>query len=233
VEPLAPLSENSRQSPVKDEKPPPTAKRNFRLAAAEFALESKPETSAPETPDIINFVENQPPPQFEIPTFEQKKSAAIKAGEIAAAKAKNTGETPVQIIKKPRGGREISRRFPLESFAAKNRREAAKISFELPKRKTDSAAAPLAPKVKQAPDAPVFSSPAKKKSETGGQKYFKPEREKKIENRTDDTEKFAVVESPWADLPDETAFKTGDDIQINFSENEHLRFLEGEQAGKI
>jgi hypothetical protein len=231
VEPLAPLSETSRQASAKDEKPLATAKRNFRLSATEFAFENKPKTSASEAPDIINFVENQPP-QFEIPTFEQKDSAAIKAEEIAAAKPKNTGEKPERIVVKPRGGREISERFPLESFAAKNQREATKISFELPKRKTDSAAAPFAPKIKQAPDAPVFSSPAKK-SKSGGQKYFQPEREKEFDEQSGDTGKFDVAESPWAELPDETAFKATEDIQINLSENERRRFLEGEQAGKF
>ena len=232
AEALEPSSENPRQSAAKDEKPLATAKRNFRLSAAEFAFENKPETSASPAPDIINFVENQAPPKFEIPAFEQKKSAAPKPEEIAPSKPENTSEKPGRIVKKPRGGREISGRFPLESFAPKNEREtAAKISFALPKRKTDSAAA-LSPKAKQAPDVPVFSSP-RKKSKNDAEKYFKLEREKKTDDRPDNIENFAVAESPWADLPDEAAFQASGDVQINLSENEHLRFLEGEQAGKI
>lgn len=229
AEALEPLAESFVQSTAKDEDPPEKAKRNFRLFPAESASESSAETAAP---DIINFVENQPPPKSEVPTFERKKSAAVKFEKIESAKPKSTIEKTEPIVKKPSARGEISDQFPPAAFSRKTGGEsAADINFEFPKRKTDSANV-FPTKAETAAETPNFSSPWKK-SRIDVQEYFNPERDKKTDNQTDNPKKFAAAASPWIDLPDETAFEAADDIQINLSENEHLRFLEGEQAGKI
>jgi hypothetical protein len=229
--PLEPFSEISRQAPAKDEKPMATAKRNFRLFPAESVSENKPETVEP---DIINSLENQPP-GFEISPFERKKSAALKIEKIVPAKPKNTVENPEEIVKKSAAARGISDQFSPAAFSRKTGGEsAAEISFEFPKRKTNSAAALSAfDETAAAAETPNFSSPRTKKSRIAVQEYFSPERDKKTDNQTDNPKKFAAAQSPWIDLPDETAPEATDDIHLNLSENEHLRFLEGEQAGKL
>jgi hypothetical protein len=227
--PLQPFSEISGQAPAKNEKPQATAKQNFRLFPAASVSENKPENAVP---DIINPVENQSPPKFETPTFERKKSAALKFEKIASAKPKNAIEKPEEIVKKPSARREISNQFPLESLSQKTGGEsAAEISFEFPKRKTDAAAV-FSSKAEKAAETPNFSSSGKK-SRIAVREYFNPERDKKTDNKTDNPKNFAAAASPWIDLPDEPAFEATDDIQISLSENERLRFLEGEQAGKI
>ncbi|HEY0050185.1 MAG TPA: hypothetical protein VGB68_12900, partial [Pyrinomonadaceae bacterium] len=221
---------NFVQSTAKDEDPLEKAKRNFRLFPADSASGSKAEETA--APDIINFVENQLPPKSEAPTFERKKSTAVKFEKIASAKPKSTIEKTGSIVKKPSARREISNQFSPAAFSRKTGGEsAADINFEFPKRKTDSANV-FPSKAETAAETPNFSSPWKK-SRIDVQEYLNPERDKKTDNQTDNPKKFAAAASPWIDLPDETAFEAADDIQINLSENGHLRFLEGEQAGKI
>lgn len=230
VAPLEPQSKSSGQSSAEDGKTLAASRRKFRLLPAKFVSEKRRETSDATAPDIINYAENDPPPEFEIPTFERKKTG-FKPAETAPPKPEKTIETAEPIIKKPPRPR-FSNRFPLEAFARKKRSETAtEISFKFPKRRaTDEAI--FAPQTKETTENPNFAAPWKK-SRADVQEYVKPERIKKTDNIIDNTSKFVAAASPWIDLPDETAFEATDDIQTNLSENEHLRFLECEQAGKI
>jgi hypothetical protein len=227
VAPLEPLSKISGQSSAADEKTLAASRRKFRLLPAKLVSERSRKTSDATAPDIINYAEHQPPPKFEIPTFEQKKSV-VKLSETAPPKPEKSIETPESIIKKP-ARPELSNQFPLESFDGKNRSETAtEISFKFPKRKaTDEAI--FAPQTKETTENPHFPAPWKK-SRADVREYVKPSRVEK-NDRGDRAKKLAVAESPWIDLPDETAFEANGDVQINLSENEHLRFLKREQAG--
>lgn len=258
-QPLKPLSESSGQTPpAKDEKSPVTAKRNFRLSPLQLVSKSEPEAFAPKAADAV---ENQPP-KLERQTFERKKSAAIKFNRIAPAKPKNAAEEkPESIVGKPpeRRGKATDRQpvpgsFPVSGFGKTNDEPGdAGINFEFPKRKTNTdSASVFLPKAEPpaAPETPNYSSPQmqgqqqqpqkqRRKNRIRAREYFNPERDKKTDNRPDNTEKFALAaalaESPWIDLPDETAFTeaaAADDIQTSLFQREHLLFLEGEQAGK-
>lgn len=185
------------------------ARRKFRLLPAEFVSENSPKTSDPPAPNIINF-----------------------AGKQSPQETKETTETTQSIVKKPAARTETSIQFPLEAFSRKNEDEqATELSFALPKRKTDSAAV-FTSKAKAAPETPGFSSLLKKK-QTAVQKYIKPARGKKTDNQLDEAERFVTAESPWINLSDESAFEATNENYNYLSENEHLRFLECEQAGKI
>lgn len=208
AEPLELQSKIARKSFAEDEKTLEATKRKFRLSPAKFVSKSNPKTSDSPVPNIINFAEKQPPP-----------------------KLKKTIETTQPIVKKPAARREISNQFPLEAFSRKNESEQApEISFEFPKRKTDSATV-FTSKAKAAPETSGFSLPWKNR-QTAVQEYVKPERDKKNDNKPDDTERFVTAESPWINLPDESGFEAANETQNNLSENEHLRFLKCEQAGK-
>lgn len=223
-------SKISRGSSAEDEKPLAATRRKFRLLPSELISKNNPKKPNAPAPGIINFSENQPPPKFEIPTFERKKSA-VKMEEGVPSKPKKTIETAEPIIKKS-SARELPSEIPLEAFSRKNESETApEINFEFPKREaTDEAV--FTSKIKEAEETPNFSA-LRKKSRNIVQEYLKPERVKKNDGIDDKTKNFVVAESPWIDLPDEPAFEASGDIQINFSENEHRRFLEREQAGEI
>jgi hypothetical protein len=237
------LSEISHQSSAKDEKSTETAKRNFRLFPARKDSESEAEKPAP---NVADFVESQPRQhtEFEAPVFGRKKSAAVKFEKTAPAKPENAIEKPESTVKKSSGRakilsdrQQISNQFPVLALRKTNGESAAEINFEFPERKTNSAIVFSSKAEPTAAETPDFSSSGAKKNQKrkiAVQEYFNPERDKKTDNRPDNTEKIAVAESPWIDLPDEAAFEAAatDDVLINLSENEHLRFLEGEQAGK-
>lgn len=254
--PLKSLSEISLQSPppsAKDEKPTAAAaKRNFRLSPVRFAAKSEPEAFAP---DAADSGENQPP-KFETQTFGRKKSAAIKINRIAPAKPENAAEeNPESIVGKPSERRRTAtdRRQILNTFALSGSRKTddesgdAGVNFQFPKRKTGSASV-FSPKAEPTPpETPSFSSPQlqrqqqqqRRKNQIVAREYFNPERDKKTDNQPGNTEKFAaaattIAESPWIDLPDETAFAeaAADDFQTSLFQRERQLFLEGEQAGK-
>lgn len=222
METLESVSEISRQPRAENEKSIEAVKLKFRLLPAEPISKAKPKTSESSAPNIINSVENQPPPKFEIPAFERKESV-VKIEEISPPE-KTFDEMP-PIIKKPAARAEFFNQFSLEAFSRKNE-PPPETSFELPKRKaTDETI--FKSKSKRAPETPKLSS-SRKNSKTVVNEYFKSERGKKNGGENDDAGKFTVVESPWIDLPDEATGET----ENSFSENERLHFLEREQAGK-
>jgi len=224
---LEPQSKISGQSSPEDEKPLAAMRQKFRLLPAQIISESSRKTS--DAPNIINYAENQPP-KFEVPTFERKKSSAVKLSEIAPSKPKKTIETTEPVVKKSSARPEFSDQFPLKAFEGKNENETTEISFKFPPRKaTDEPI--FTSKIKETTAGnPKFSAPWKK-SPVAFQEYVKPELIEKNDSNADNAKKFVVAESPWIDLPDETAFEALGDMQTNVSENEHLRFLEHEQAG--
>lgn len=242
--PPEPISKIPRQTREESAERRAALKPKFRLSPAETVFERDRKISDRPASSVESSAEKRSRPDAESSVFkredsfvkrekssiEREKSSAVKPADVAQSKSKS------QIVKRKNplaeslsDRPEDSSQFAPKTLSPKIESETSEISFKFPHRKA-SAESIVNPKAERVSETSSFPPRGRNKADKV-RESAEPERERKREKKFDHLAAvFIAAEAPWADLPDEP--ETAREIENDFTENEHIRFLEYEQTGR-